>query len=63
MVNHYEVHAILLDKEHQLQEAPKSNFGGIAHLFKLFTPQYLSYDDSLFLSQSFMYLLLAFAYR
>ena len=31
--------------------------------YKLFVSQYLSYDDSLFLSKPFMNLLLAFTYR
>ena len=39
------------------------NFCDIVYPCKLFTPQYLRYHDSLLLSQSFMYLLLAFAYR
>ena len=39
------------------------NFSDIAPPYKLFTSQYLRYDDFLFLSQSLMYLLLAFASR
>ena len=38
-------------------------FGDIAQPYESFTSQYLRYDDSLFLSQFFMYLLLAFPCR
>ena len=34
----------------------------IAHPYNLFTSQYFEYDDSLLLSQSFIYLFLAFKY-
>ena len=40
----------------------KGNFWKIAHPYELFTFQYIRYDNSLFLSQSFLYLLLAFWY-
>ena len=42
---------------------PKGNFWDIAHPYKLFTSKYLRYDYFLFMSWSFMYLLLAFGYR
>ena len=38
------------------------SFCDIAHPYKLFTSQYQRYDDYLFLSWSFMYLLLTFTY-
>ena len=57
-VNLYEVHPILLDFDHQLQlncdvfstqlQPSTGNFCDIARPFKLFTPQYLRYDASLF---------------
>ena len=39
------------------------NFWGITHLTKLLTCKHLRHNDSLFLSNYFMHLLLAFSYR
>ena len=70
MVNDYEIHAVFVVTEHQIQEnihffmksslildpfstqikSPTGNFRDIAHPCKLFTSQYLRYNDSLFLS-------------
>ena len=86
-VNHYEVHVMFHDIEHQLWENTSlsslqfltksslnlevslihsklftGSFCNIAQPHKLFTSQYLRYDDSLFLSEAFLYLLLAFVY-
>ena len=38
------------------------NFCGIAHSYKLFACKYIRYDDSMFLSQFYIYLLFALAY-
>ena len=44
-------------------KSPTGNFCNIAYRYKLFMAQCLRYDYSLFLSKSFMYLLLACAYQ